>query len=380
MCTRRVAALVGPEGSASCRGVTGAGGPRLSAGDHKAGSGHELSCIDRLQCTRNPGSSERGTYTFAPPVPPVPPELPRAAGVGGLPAPRVGLPEPLGWALVEPLLRAALEEDLGRGDVTSESAVPEQARARASLVAKEAGVLAGSELFLGAFSLLDPAAVGRALVKDGERFERGARLAVVEGRARALLSAERTALNFVQRMCGIAARTRAIVDLAGGRVRVLDTRKTTPLLRRLEKYAVRCGGGENHRFGLDDEAMVKENHLELAGKPLGEVLAALRARLGPGVRITAEARDEAEALAGARGGADVVLLDNMSAAEMARLCPLLRRVERERGRALEIEASGGIDERTLDAVSRTGVDRISLGGLTHSARALDLSLDLEPLP
>lgn len=317
-------------------------------------------------------------------MPPVPPEPPRApapegARAAGLPAPRVGPPAPLAPAEIEPLLRAALDEDLGRGDVTTETAVPAQARARATLVAKEAGVFAGGELFLATFRLLDPRVRGRALVGEGERFARGARLAELEGSARALLSAERTALNLVQRLCGIATRTRALVELAAGRVRVLDTRKTTPLLRRLEKYAVRCGGGENHRFGLDDEAMVKENHLELAGRPLGEVLAALRARLGPGVRITAEARDEREALEGARGGADVVLLDNLEPAEMARLCPLLRRVEAERGRPLEIEASGGIDERTLDAVARSGVDRVSLGGLTHSARALDLSLDLEPV-
>jgi nicotinate-nucleotide pyrophosphorylase (carboxylating) len=161
--------------------------------------------------------------------------------------------------------------------------------------------------------------------------------------------------------------------------RVLDTRKTTPLMRVLEKHAVRAGGGENHRFGLFDEVMLKENHVELAGRPIEAVLADLRKAVGPRVRITCEARDEREALAGVDGGADVVLLDNLAPAEMARLCPLLRARAASRGRALEIEASGGIDEHSLAAVVKSGVDRVSVGALTHSAPALDLSLDLEPL-
>jgi nicotinate-nucleotide pyrophosphorylase (carboxylating) len=160
--------------------------------------------------------------------------------------------------------------------------------------------------------------------------------------------------------------------------RILDTRKTTPLLRRFEKYAVRCGGGENHRFGLFDEVMVKENHIELAGRPIEAVLADLRRAVGTGVRITSEARDEEEARAGVDGGADVILLDNMTPGEMQRLCPILRDRAAALGRHVEIEASGGIDERTIGAVARSGVDRISVGAVTHSAPALDLSLDLEP--
>ena len=203
-------------------------------------------------------------------------------------------------------------------------------------------------------------------------------VAEVEGLARALLTAERIGLNFIQRMSGIATLTARFVSLAEGRARILDTRKTTPGLRVLERYAVRCGGGENHRFGLFDEAMVKENHIELAGRPLVEVLTSMRSELGPGVRITSEARDRAEAEDGVRGGADVVLLDNMSPATMSELCPVLRALASERGRPVELEASGGIDLTTLAAVSASGVDRISIGALTHSAPALDLSLDLEP--
>lgn len=300
-----------------------------------------------------------------------------------LPAPRRGLCAPLTPERIDAFVRPALEEDRGGGDLTSIHAVPEKARARATLAAKSAGVLAGITVFTRTFELVDPHARVEILVADGSRFSRGALLARVEGSARALLTAERTALNFVQRLSGIATLTARFVEaaaLAGGVARILDTRKTTPNLRLLEKYAVRCGGGENHRFGLHDEVMVKENHIELAGRPLPEVLRDLRRAVGPSVRITSEARDEAEALAGVEGGADVVLLDNMSPAEMARLCPLLRARAARLGRSVELEASGGIDLSTVADVSRSGIDRISIGALTHSAPALDLSLDLEPLP
>jgi nicotinate-nucleotide pyrophosphorylase (carboxylating) len=239
-------------------------------------------------------------------------------------------------------------------------------------------------VFARAFELCDPSGPRIALlVDDGARIQRGAELATIEGSARALLTAERTALNCVQRLSGIATLTARFVEIvreAGmSPPRILDTRKTTPLLRRFEKYAVRCGGGENHRFGLFDEVMVKENHIDLAGRPIEAVLADLRAAVGGAVRITSEARDEKEALSGVDGGADVILLDNMTPAEMERLCPVLRQRARERGHAIEIEASGGIDEKTIAAVARSGVDRISIGALTHSAPALDLSLDLQPL-
>ena len=253
----------------------------------------------------------------------------------------------------------------------------------ATLLTKGEGVAAGLAVFARTFELVDPSARVEILGRDGAHIRRGDVLVRVEGSARALLTAERTALNFVQRMSGIATLTARYVALAREAgmdpVRILDTRKTTPNLRVLEKYAVRCGGGENHRFGLFDEAMVKENHIELAGRPIVEVLSDLRRAAATGVRITSEARDEAEALAGVDGGADVVLLDNLSPAEMARLAPILRARAAARGRSVELEASGGIDERTIGAVARSGVDRISVGALTHSAPALDLSLDLHPV-
>jgi len=293
-------------------------------------------------------------------------------------------PPPLASADVDAVLRPALAEDRGGGDLTSAHAVPEGARALATLIPKSAGVVAGLAVFARAFELCDPLARIEVLARDGERIQVRTPLVRVTGSARALLSAERTALNFIQRLSGIATLTARYVALAKeagmSPARILDTRKTTPNLRVLEKYAVRCGGGENHRFGLFDEVMVKENHIELAGRTVEIVLGDLRRAVGPGVRITSEARDEREALAGVDGGADVVLLDNMTPAEMARLAPILRARAAARGRPVELEASGGIDERTIGAVARSGVDRISVGALTHSAPALDLSLDLEPLP
>jgi nicotinate-nucleotide pyrophosphorylase (carboxylating) len=292
---------------------------------------------------------------------------------------RSGPPEPLSRPVIDRFVRPALEEDQGPGDLTSTHAVPVGARARARLVAKQPGVLAGIDVVARVFDLCDPDSRLTAFKRDGERFAPGDVVLEVEGNARGLLLAERTALNFVQRMCGTATATARLVEACAGRVRVLDTRKTTPGLRTLEKYAVRCGGGENHRYGLFDEVMVKENHIELAGRPLVDVLRDVRAGVGPDVRITSEARDAREAEDGVRGGADVVLLDNMTPDAMRALVPRLRELAAERGRELEIEASGGIDERTIEAVAASGVDRVSIGALTHSARAVDLSLELEPV-
>jgi nicotinate-nucleotide pyrophosphorylase (carboxylating) len=280
----------------------------------------------------------------------------------------------------DPLLRRALEEDVGPGDLTTDTVIPPSKRAVARLVAKEAGVVAGLELFTRVFELLDARVAARPLVADGTRVAPGAVLVELEGAARALLVGERTALNLVQRLSGVASRTRAYVDRVAGRARILDTRKTTPCLRRLEKYAVRCGGGENHRQGLFDQAMLKNNHVDVAGRSLAELVRELRARHGDALPITAEARDEREALDAVRGGADVVLLDNLPVAELARLVPLLRAAARRRGRPLEIEASGGVSLGNVEAVAQSGVDRISVGELTHSAPALDLALRLEPRP
>lgn len=274
-------------------------------------------------------------------------------------------------------MRAALAEDLGAGDLTA-AVVPAALRARARLVAKAPGVVAGLGVFARAFLLLDDAAQVEPLATDGDEVRAGDLLARVEGSARALLAAERTALNFLQRLSGTATAVRELVRRAGG-VPVLDTRKTTPGLRALEKYAVRCGGGRSHRAGLWDEAMVKENHVEVLGRPSDEIVRELRAAVGPETRIHAEARSTLEALAALRGGADVVLLDNMEPAEMADTCDRLRSEARRLGRTVEIEASGNVTPASIGAIARqAGVDRISAGGPTHSAPALDLSLLMEP--
>jgi nicotinate-nucleotide pyrophosphorylase (carboxylating) len=282
---------------------------------------------------------------------------------------------------------AHVPEDYRKADVTSSACVAAGARALARLMAKSRGVLAGLDLFAAVLRLTDPDVEIRRLLQDGDELEPGTTVATAAGSARALLVAERTGLNFVQRLSGVASATASYVSAcsslegaAPARVRVLDTRKTTPLWRALEKYAVRCGGGENHRFGLFDQAMVKNNHADLAGRPLDQVVRDLRAGLGPAFRITCEARDEGEALGGAWGGADVILLDNFTPERLGALVPRLRAVARQRGRALELEASGGITLANAAAFAASGVERISVGALTHSAVALDLSLALEPSP
>ena len=278
------------------------------------------------------------------------------------------------------LIERALAEDLGPGDLTTENAIPAERRGRARLIAKESGVLAGLPAFFRTFLLCEPTCDLLQTKGDGDRVQAGDQIAEVEGPARGLLIAERTALNFLQRMSGIATATARLVDLAEGRVRILDTRKTTPGLRRIEKYAVRCGGGENHRFGLYDQVMIKENHIDLARSDAESLTRWVRGEVGPEIVMTVEARDAEEALGAVRGGADVVLLDNMSCEELSTLAPRLRALAEECGRKIELEASGGIDAKNLAQVSRCGLDRVSVGALTHSAPALDFSLYLEPLP
>jgi nicotinate-nucleotide pyrophosphorylase (carboxylating) len=279
---------------------------------------------------------------------------------------------------LDPDLDRWLAEDIGPGDVTTESLVSSSARGAARLIAKEDGVLCGLPVFLRVFQRLDPAITWRSAQRDGQSLHKGDIVCELEGSARALLSAERTALNLIQRMSGIATLTRRFVDESGG-VRVLDTRKTTPGMRALEKYAVVCGGGNNHRRGLFDQAMVKDNHVDLSGVATAVLVQRLRSERGPELIITAEARSETEALEAIRADADVVLLDNFEPEELARLVPRLRAAARARPRPLELEASGGIRLETLRHFAAAGVDRISVGALTHSAPALDLSLELRKL-
>ncbi len=274
--------------------------------------------------------------------------------------------------LVEDAVRAALAEDFGRaGDITSQATIPASAKARAVIAArKKPGVLAGIALARKTFELVDPALRFEALLEDGEAFGPGAILARIEGPARSLLSAERVALNFLGRMCGVATLTSHYAQaIAHTRAKICCTRKTTPGLRAFEKYAVRCGGGVNHRFGLDDAILIKDNHIEVAGGVV-PALRAAKAFIGHLVKIEIEV-DRLEQLREVLAeGADVVLLDNMSATELREAVAMID------GR-MKAEASGGIDLAGLREVAETGVDLISSGALTHSAPTLDLGLDIE---
>jgi nicotinate-nucleotide pyrophosphorylase (carboxylating) len=268
------------------------------------------------------------------------------------------------------LIRLALEEDVGEGDWTTLWTVPAERRARARIVGKAPGVVAGMEVAREVFRTVDPGLGFDARVADGGRVRPGEPVVVLEGAARAILTGERVALNFLQRLSGVATLTRAYVDaVAGAGARILDTRKTTPGLRALEKAAVRAGGGENHRFGLHDMVLIKENHVAAAGG-IRAAVEAVRARNERGLTVEVEVTNLAELEEAIRAGVGRVLLDNMDAGAMREAVSRVRAA----GAAIEIEASGGIDLSTVRAAAETGVDFVSVGALTHSAPALDLSL------
>jgi nicotinate-nucleotide pyrophosphorylase (carboxylating) len=275
---------------------------------------------------------------------------------------------------IQRAVRLALREDLGSGDVTTRAVVPAGATSVAVMVTREPLVPAGLALAEAAFRQLHPSVSIRRLARDGERVARGAALLRVRGPSRALLSAERVALNFVQRLSGIATLTAAYVAAVRGTpARILDTRKTTPGWRRLEKYAVRCGGGCNHRFGLFDRVLIKDNHLAaLAGaKPSPIAAAVQRSRRGfPRLAVEVEADTLAQVREAVEAGADCILLDNMTPRQLRAAVTLVA------GRAAT-EASGGVTLANVQAIAETGVDFISVGALTHSARAVDVALDFE---
>lgn len=280
-------------------------------------------------------------------------------------------PAPLHPLLYEPIVRRALEEDLGRaGDLTSDAVLPQGLQAVARIVARSAGRIAGLQVAASAFHLLDPSIRIEFQAVDGEDVEAEATLATLRGAARSILSAERTALNLLGRLCGIATVTRDLVaQVAPHGTRVVDTRKTTPGLRVLEKHAVRCGGGHNHRFGLDDAVLLKDNHVALAGG-IRPAVERARQAVGHMVKIELEV-DSLDQLREALDlGVDVVLLDNMPPDT------LREAVRMAKGKAVT-EASGGITPKTAAAIAATGVDLLSVGWLTHSAPALDVALDVE---
>ena len=273
------------------------------------------------------------------------------------------------------LVRRALAEDVGRGDVTTQATIAPGTRSSARFVARQAGVVAGLPIAALTFALLDPAVEFETLTPDGSSVAAGETLARVTGDAAALLTGERTALNFLGRLSGIATQAaQCVAALAGTRARIVDTRKTTPGLRLLEKYAVRMGGASNHRAGLDDGILIKDNHIAAAGS-LTLAVQRARAHASHLLKIEVECDSEEQAREAIAAGADAILLDNMTPDQLRRAVALIR----EQAPAITIEASGaiGTDPAKLAAVAATGVDLISLGALTHSAPNCDVGLDFE---
>lgn len=265
----------------------------------------------------------------------------------------------------ERLIRLALAEDLGAGDITSRLTVPASQQARAVIVARAAGVLAGINVCRDVFRAVDRHIRFTALLRDGQHFSAGDTIARVSGKARSLLAAERTALNFLQHLSGIATLTsRFVAAVSGTKAQILDTRKTIPGWRELAKYAVRCGGGTNHRRGLDDMILIKDNHIAAAGS----ITAALARCQGANLPIEVEAQNLAQVREALAAGAKRILLDNMTLAQLRRAVALVR------GQA-QLEASGGINLKRVRLVAETGVDFISVGTITHSAPAADIALD-----
>lgn len=277
--------------------------------------------------------------------------------------------------LVTKIVKQALEEDIGPGDITTNSLIPNEARCVGKFVMKQEGVLAGLSIAGEVFKLLDASARVTEVHRDGDRVGRGEVVMEVEAKAISILAGERVALNFLQRLSGIATLVARYVEAASGtRAKLVDTRKTTPGLRPLEKYAVRVGGARNHRMGLYDGVLIKENHLAVASKlglGIKDAILKVRSRVPHTVKIEVEAENLQQVKEALDAGAEIILLDNMSLDEMCKAVQLVS------GRAI-LEASGRVTLENIRAIAETGVDLISSGAITHSAPALDISLDIQP--
>jgi nicotinate-nucleotide pyrophosphorylase (carboxylating) len=273
------------------------------------------------------------------------------------------------------IVERALAEDVSHGDVTSEAIIPPDLQAKATVLVKSAGVLAGGAVARRVFRHVDPSLEVDLLIADGTPVQPGDIVATVSGRATSILKAERVALNFLQRLSGIASETaRYVRETEGYDVRITETRKTTPGLRLLEKYAVRMGGGHNHRFHLGDGILIKDNHLaalRALGMSLEEIVARAKKNAPEGLKVEVEVNTAEEAAAAIKGGADIIMLDNMSPNEIRRVVAIIPPY-------VKTEASGGITLANVGQVAAAGVDIISVGALTHSVKALDISLELEP--
>ena len=269
---------------------------------------------------------------------------------------------------IESAIEAALAEDMPEGDVTSESIIPAGARSEAFFLAKEDGVLAGLEVASRVFAKIDPSVIFIERFRDGSSFRKGDKLARVKGPTVVLLKGERTALNFLQHLSGVATLTRRYVDaIAGTKTKILDTRKTTPGLRLLEKYAVKLGGGTNHRISLSDMVLIKDNHLHFVGN-VAEAVRRARSRIPPGIRVEVEAGSLLQVREAMAARVDMIMLDNMPVETMNQAVALV-------GGRVPLEASGNMTLDRVRAVAETGVDFISVGALTHSAKAVDISMD-----
>jgi len=270
---------------------------------------------------------------------------------------------------IDKIIDSALEEDLGPGDITTSAIIDSSLKGKARLLAKEEIILAGIEVFSRVFSRLDPEIVVECTYHDGDVVPNGYDIGIIRGSMRGMLSGERTALNFLQHLSGIATLTKRYVEkIDPSKVRVIDTRKTTPRLRILEKYAVRMGGGFNHRFGLFDGILIKDNHIAAAGS-ISKALAKIKANVPHTLKIEVEVEDIKGVEEAIVAGADAILLDNMSAKEMKEAVSIAR------GRVL-LEASGGITLESIGEISKTGINLISIGAITHSARSVDISLEV----
>lgn len=277
------------------------------------------------------------------------------------------------------LVRAALKEDIGKGDITSKLTVPKQAQALALIMAKEDAVIAGLSVAKLVYEMVDPALVFDGLLPDGSRVEYGDILVKIQGSARSILAGERVALNFLQHLSGVATLTAKYVEqVQGTSARILDTRKTLPGFRVLDKYAVRMGGGTNHRMGLYDMVLIKSNHAELAGG-IGNAIRKIKRSNGKGTKVVAEVRTLNEATEALFASPDRLLLDNMSLDKIREVVALVETSNRAREVKTDIEVSGGVNLDNVRAIAETGVNFVSVGALTHSARAVDLSLTLREI-
>ncbi len=276
---------------------------------------------------------------------------------------------------IDGIIDLALAEDLSHGDITSQGLIPPELQGKATILAKAEGILAGGEVARRVFLKVDPSLEVEPLIEDGKRIHPGEVTATVSGRVISILKAERTALNFLQRLSGIASQTaKYIAETQGLKVKIIDTRKTTPCLRLLEKYAVRIGGGNNHRFHLGDGILIKDNHLtalRALGMTIKDIVAKSEQNAPQGLKVEVEVNTVEEALEAAEAGADIIMLDNMNPDEMRRAVDSIPS-------HVEIEASGGITLDNVRAAALAGVDSISIGALTHSVKSLDISLELEP--